>query len=46
MSSPCHIEVILTEKEQVVSKPSQDEDAPKKKLSKKKMARQKLMQRD
>ncbi|KAH9369860.1 hypothetical protein HPB48_013865 [Haemaphysalis longicornis] len=46
MSSPCHIEVILSEKEQVVSAPSPDEDAPKKKQSKKKMARQKLMQRD
>ncbi|XP_071035131.1 large ribosomal subunit protein uL22 isoform X1 [Parasteatoda tepidariorum] len=46
MSSPSHIEVILTEKEQVVAKPSAEEDAPKKKLSKKKMARQKLMQRE
>ncbi|CAG2101767.1 unnamed protein product [Medioppia subpectinata] len=49
MSSPCHIEVILSEKEQVVSKPSAAEDdaaSPKKKLSKKKMARQKLMQRE
>jgi len=46
MSSPCHIEVILSEKEQVVAKPATvDEEAPKKKLSKKKMARQKLMQR-
>ncbi|CAN8005163.1 unnamed protein product, partial [Ixodes hexagonus] len=46
MSSPCHIEVILSEKEQVVAAPSPEEDAPKKKQSKKKMARQKLMQRD
>lgn len=46
MSSPCHIEVILSEKEQVVAKPSADEDAPKKKVSKKKLARQKLMQRE
>uniref|UniRef100_A0A2I9LPK2 Large ribosomal subunit protein uL22 n=1 Tax=Centruroides hentzi TaxID=88313 RepID=A0A2I9LPK2_9SCOR len=46
MSSPCHIEVILSEKEQVVAKPTAEEEAPKKKLSKKKMARQKLMQRD
>ncbi|KAL1429926.1 hypothetical protein MTO96_015426 [Rhipicephalus appendiculatus] len=46
MSSPCHIEVILSEKEQVVAAPSAEEDAPKKKQSKKKMARQKLMQRD
>jgi len=42
MSNPCHIEVILAEKEQVVSKTKED-DQPKKKLSKKKMARQKLM---
>lgn len=40
MSSPCHIEVILTEKEDVVSKPS-DETAPKvKKESKRKQRRQ------
>ncbi|CAG0919011.1 unnamed protein product [Notodromas monacha] len=45
MSSPCHIEVILTEKEQVVAKPEAD-DASKKKVSKKKLARQKLMQRE
>merc|ERR1712106_53281 len=41
MSSPCHIEVILAQKEQVVSKP--DEEPIKKKVSKKKLARQKLM---
>jgi large subunit ribosomal protein L17e len=46
MSSPCHIEVILSEKEQVVAKATTDEESPKKKLSKKKMARQKLMQRE
>ncbi|GFV86280.1 60S ribosomal protein L17 [Trichonephila clavipes] len=46
MSSPSHIEVILSEKEEVVAKPAADEEAPKKKVSKKKMARQKLMQRD
>jgi len=45
MSSPCHIELILTEKEQVVAKPAEDEPI-KKKPSKKKMARQKMMQRD
>lgn len=39
MSSPCHIEVILTEKEDVVSKPA-DEPAEKKKESKKKQKRQ------
>ncbi|KAK7070921.1 60S ribosomal protein L17 [Halocaridina rubra] len=41
MSSPCHIEVILAEKERVVSKVT-DEPA-KKKVSKKKLARQKLL---
>lgn len=45
MSSPCHIEVILSEKEEVVAKPAEDEPA-KKKMSKKKLARQKMMQRD
>jgi large subunit ribosomal protein L17e len=40
MSSPCHIEVILTETEETVSKASEDEPA-KKKVSKKKLARQK-----
>uniref|UniRef100_A0A1I7U8Y4 Large ribosomal subunit protein uL22 n=1 Tax=Caenorhabditis tropicalis TaxID=1561998 RepID=A0A1I7U8Y4_9PELO len=39
MSSPCHIEVILSEKEDVVSKPT--DDAPKvKKVSKRKERRQ------
>jgi 60S ribosomal protein L17 len=46
MSSPCHIEVILTEKEEAVDKPTSAEEAPKKKVSKKKLARQKLMQRE
>lgn len=45
MSSPCHIEVVLSEKELVVTK-GEDSDAPKKKLSKKKMARQKLLNRE
>ncbi|GAB0092421.1 60S ribosomal protein L17 [Sergentomyia squamirostris] len=40
MSSPCHIEVILTEKEEVVAK-STEEEPTKKKLSKKKLQRQK-----
>ncbi|XP_014209968.1 60S ribosomal protein L17 [Copidosoma floridanum] len=40
MSSPCHIEVILTEKEEVVAKAAEEEPA-KKKPSKKKLARQK-----
>lgn len=46
MSSPCHLEVILSEKEQAVAKASGDEEPTKKKLSKKKMARQKLMNRE
>ncbi|KAG1671722.1 60S ribosomal protein L17 [Nymphon striatum] len=50
MSSPCHIEVILTEKDDIVAKPAAtpagEEEAPKKKVSKKKLARQKMMQRD
>ena len=46
MSSPCHIEVILTEKEEVLAKPTDDEPT-KKKVSKKKLARQKeKMMRD
>lgn len=40
MSSPCHIEVILIEKEDVVAKVADDEPS-KKKLSKKKLQRQK-----
>jgi len=46
MSSPCHIEVILTEREQVVAKPGSEDAQSKKKVSKKKLARQKMMQRD
>ncbi|XP_070215246.1 large ribosomal subunit protein uL22-like [Bos mutus] len=42
MSSPCHIEMILTEKEQIVPKP-EEEVAQKKKISQKK---QKLMARE
>jgi len=40
MSSPCHIEVILAEKQKFVAKVPKDE-AEKKKISKKKLARQK-----
>uniref|UniRef100_A0A6M2DLS3 Large ribosomal subunit protein uL22 n=1 Tax=Xenopsylla cheopis TaxID=163159 RepID=A0A6M2DLS3_XENCH len=40
MSSPCHIEVCLVEKEEAVAKAPEEEPA-KKKLSKKKLARQK-----
>ncbi|KAI4541398.1 hypothetical protein MG293_008540 [Ovis ammon polii] len=42
MSSPCHIEMILTEKEQIVPKP-EEELAQKKKISQKKLKKQKLM---
>ena len=42
MSSPCHIEMILTEKEQIVPKP-EEEVAQKKKISQKKLKKQKLM---
>ncbi|XP_060053759.1 large ribosomal subunit protein uL22-like [Erinaceus europaeus] len=41
MSSPCHVEMILTEKEQTVPKP--EEVAQKKKISQKKLKKQKLM---
>uniref|UniRef100_A0AC11C2G2 Uncharacterized protein n=1 Tax=Ovis aries TaxID=9940 RepID=A0AC11C2G2_SHEEP len=41
MSSPCHIEMILTEKEQIVPKP-EEEVAQKKKISQKKLKKQKL----
>ncbi|XP_051052019.1 60S ribosomal protein L17-like [Phodopus roborovskii] len=42
MSSSCHIEMILTEKEQIVPKP-EEEVAQKKKISQKKLKKQKLM---
>ena len=42
MSSPWHIERILTEKEQTVPKP-EEEVAQKKKISQKKLKKQKLM---
>ena len=42
MSSPCHIEMILTEKEHIIPKP-EEEVAQKKKISQKKMKKQKLM---
>ncbi|KAB1282140.1 60S ribosomal protein L17 [Camelus dromedarius] len=41
VSSPCHIEMILTEKEQIVPKPD-EEVAQKKKISQKKLKKQKL----
>lgn len=47
MSSPCHIEMIFEEKEAPVPKPKDDAaaEAKKKKISKKKEARQKAVQR-
>uniref|UniRef100_A0A2K6STZ1 Large ribosomal subunit protein uL22 n=1 Tax=Saimiri boliviensis boliviensis TaxID=39432 RepID=A0A2K6STZ1_SAIBB len=42
MSSPCHIEMLLTEKEQIVPKP-EEEVAQKEKISQKKLKKQKLM---
>ncbi|XP_003796343.1 60S ribosomal protein L17-like [Otolemur garnettii] len=45
MSSPCHSEMILTEKEQIVPKP-EEEVAQKKKISQKKLTKQKLMARE
>ena len=45
MSSPCHIEVILAEREQAIAKPT-EEDQPKKKVSQKKLKRQKMQQRE
>ena len=41
MSSPCHIEMILTEKDEAVPKP-EEETKKKKKVSQKKLKRQKL----
>ncbi|EPY73291.1 60S ribosomal protein L17 (L23) isoform 2-like protein [Camelus ferus] len=45
VSSPCHNEMILTEKEQIVPKP-EEEVAQKKKISQKKLKKQKLMARE
>lgn len=44
MSCPCHIEVFLTEKEEAVTKPTEEET--KKKVSQKKLKRQKMMNRE
>ena len=44
MSSPCHIEVILAEREQMVAGPAEEEK--KKKVSQKKLKRQKMMMRE
>jgi len=43
MSSPCHVEMILVEKEQAIAKP---EDAEKKKVSQKKLKKQKAQMRE
>jgi hypothetical protein len=43
MSSPCHIEVILSEKEQAIAKPTEE---GKKKVSQKKLKKQKMMNRE
>merc|ERR1712179_661878 len=45
MSGPCHIEVILAEREQAIARPTEEEDK-KKKVSQKKLKRQKMMQRE
>ena len=45
MSSLCHIEMILTEKEQIVPKP-EEEVAQKKNISQKKLKKQNLMGRE
>ena len=45
MSSPCHTEMVLTEKEQIVPKP-EEEVAQKKKISQKKLKKQKPMARE
>merc|ERR1712043_157951 len=42
MSSPCHIEICLVEKEQAFAKATTSEEPEKKKVSQKKLKRQKL----
>lgn len=44
MSSPCHIEMILAEREQVV--PRGEDEVEVKKVSKKKLAREKMKSRE
>merc|ERR1711915_742239 len=44
MSSPCHVEMILSEREQIVSKAEDEVEV--KKVSKKKMAREKMKNRE
>ena len=45
MSSPCHVEVILSEKDVSVSKPTTEADS-KKKVSQKKLKKQKMMMKE
>jgi large subunit ribosomal protein L17e len=45
MSSPCHSEMILTEKQQIVPEP-EEEAAQKKRIFQKKLKKQKLMARE
>ncbi|XP_045142176.1 60S ribosomal protein L17-like [Echinops telfairi] len=45
MSSPCHIDMILTEKERIVPEP-EEKVAQQKKISQKKLKKQKLMARE
>jgi len=45
LSSPCHIEIILAEKDQAVAKPTEPAAAEKKKVSQKKLKKQKMMMR-
>ena len=42
MSSPCHIEICLVEKEQAFAKAASSDEPEKKKVSQKKLKRQKL----
>ena len=44
MSSPCHVEMILAEREQIV--PKAEDEVEVKKVSKKKMAREKMKNRE
>ncbi|XP_074650707.1 large ribosomal subunit protein uL22-like [Tubulanus polymorphus] len=46
MSSPCHIEMILSEKEQAVAKAPEQDEPVKKKVSQKKLKKQKMMMRE
>merc|ERR1712223_1970776 len=45
MSSPCHIEMILVEREQAIAKP-EEEEGGKKKVSQKKLKKQKMQMRE